>query len=82
MSETNVSVHPVVLPCPFCGRQPERSSRASNVNKSGEAHFVVCFCGGFSARAHIHGETAEEALREWNTREGQNDQGELPPLGG
>ncbi|GEM_PF-4123259 len=55
-------------PCPFCGREPQRRSRPSDVNKSGVAHIIRCFCGGYSARAHIHAETEEKALAEWNTR--------------
>lgn len=59
---------PQPLPCPFCGRAPERAHRPSTVNKSGESHFIGCFCGGNVATARFHGETADEVLTRWNTR--------------
>jgi hypothetical protein len=54
--------------CPFCGRVPEVSFRASKWNITGEAHFVVCYCGGHGARAHIMSDTEADARTKWNTR--------------
>jgi Lar family restriction alleviation protein len=57
-----------LLSCPFCGRAPGRMSRASDHSETREFHVVSCFCGGYSARAHQHGETAAQAAERWNTR--------------
>ena len=33
-------------------------------------HFIACHCGGYSARAHQHGHSYQEAARSWNQRWG------------
>ncbi len=57
-----------LLPCPFCGRAPKTSSRDSVFNTTGKIYFVSCFCDGYSARAHIHGASEQEAAEQWNAR--------------
>ena len=59
------------LPCPFCGRAPEQSSRASEWNESGRVFFIRCMCDGYAANAHMSGQTLEEVLTKWNTRWGR-----------
>lgn len=59
------------LGCPFCGRDPISSYRATasyDRSGTGQIHFLSCMCGGFSARAHQYGDTYEEVLAKWNTR--------------
>lgn len=58
----------VLLPCPFCGRDPQVSSRASNFTPTGEFHTISCFCGDYAAKAWQSGDTAEQAAERWNTR--------------
>lgn len=57
-------------PCPFCGRAPSYTSRKSlrEDSHTGELHFIACFCGGNSARAHQFGESYEAVREKWNTR--------------
>lgn len=65
-----------LLPCPFCGRKPRSNGRAGSTSEAKFVHFVVCFCGGYSACAHKmgRGDTPEEAERSaielWNSRAG------------
>lgn len=56
------------LPCPFCGRAPQATDRASDATSTGHVWFLVCMCGGYSARAHQMGETRAEAVALWNRR--------------
>jgi Lar family restriction alleviation protein len=57
-----------LLPCPFCGREPVRSSRASDHTATGKYHTVSCFCGGYAARAWVGSDSAEAVEKLWNTR--------------
>lgn len=71
-------------PCPFCGRQPYRSSRhrsdddAKHDGGRGFIAFRTCYGGGYSAHAHLFGvgKTFEEADAEadaaWDTRHQSN----------
>jgi hypothetical protein len=58
--------------CPFCGRQPEISTRAAGEgerdNTTGQITFINCKCGTYSARAWQYGHTRAEAIAAWNTR--------------
>ena len=56
------------LPCPFCGRAPEQSSKASDWTESGKVFYIFCMCDGHKSNAHISGDTLDEALAKWNTR--------------
>lgn len=68
-------MHITTEPCPFCGREPEISTRAGGLN-DGAAFlaFMFCHCGGYCARAHhfAGGDTPAEARSavavKWNTR--------------
>lgn len=58
-------------PCPFCGRQPQLTDRAtspSSPSPTGWIYFAACHCGGHSAHAHQHGYTPEERAVAWNRR--------------
>lgn len=53
-----------LAPCPFCGAEPTTKTRSKSPGDGGGyVSFVVCYCGGYSANAHQHGEgdTAPEA---------------------
>lgn len=67
-ANTEEIVENELLNCPFCGGIPLRSERASNETSTGAIHFIACYCGGHSARAHVYGESEVEALKRWNTR--------------
>jgi hypothetical protein len=62
--------------CPFCGRDPEVTSRKTNpvIDVRKFVSFISCACGGCSSHAHIsgYGNTPEEALNQaiekWDTR--------------
>lgn len=56
------------MPCPFCGEPPGRMDRSSNSNSTGHVWFIYCYCGGYTAHAHQHGNTEAEALAAWNRR--------------
>jgi hypothetical protein len=61
----------MVMPCPFCGKTPERTVR---VGDGGIGYYatVACFCGGCVAKAHQYGKgctienAQEKALTAWN----------------
>lgn len=55
-------------PCPFCGRAPVESDRASDHTDTGHVFFIYCHCGTFSAHAHQNGSTREQVLNLWNGR--------------
>lgn len=62
-------------PCPFCGRQPKESSREAAPDLPYRfVAFRVCYGGGYSAHAHIHGvgdtptEASLDADAKWNNR--------------
>lgn len=64
-----------LAPCPFCGAEPTTKTRSkSPEDGGGYVSFVACYCGGYSANAHQHGdgETAPEAQAAaeiaWNRR--------------
>lgn len=66
-----------LLPCPFCGRQPNVMTRAQgHADKDDRpwVSFISCMCGGYSARAHQYGTgmtpelSVEVASGKWNTR--------------
>lgn len=59
-----------LLACPFCGRQPQLSSRGSEHTKTGWLFIVSCMCGGHSARAHMTGDSESDVRAKWNTRAG------------
>lgn len=54
--------------CPFCGKSPEIKSRNSVNAKTNMIYIIVCYCGGYSATAHIMSDTIEEAILRWNSR--------------
>lgn len=68
--EVNGPAKDALLACPFCGRPPETSSRVSDITETKMLYFVVCFCGGYSARAHIAADSIEAVTKFWNTRAG------------
>lgn len=62
-------------PCPFCGRQPNLTSRRqASWETAPWVSFLSCMCGGYSARAHqfatgdSEAETVAEVTAKWNTR--------------
>ena len=57
-----------LLGCPFCGRVPNVSHRASSETETKEVWFASCFCDGFVTHAW-QSEHSFEALAEvWNKR--------------
>jgi Lar family restriction alleviation protein len=60
----------ILLPCPFCGEQPSKLSRASSIAESPtkEYHALSCHCGGYSAKSHVWASTWNEVVEKWNTR--------------
>jgi len=66
------------LGCPFCGRSPKSVGRPTTPGEKepGRAffHFIACYCGGYSATAHItgYGDTPNaaelHATTRWNKR--------------
>lgn len=62
---------PAIKPCPFCGRAPGYSTRASSqadASPTGEVFFLFCHCGSYSARAHQWDHTRAGVIAKWNTR--------------
>ncbi len=57
-----------LLPCPFCGRDPKTSNRADDHSPTKHIWYIVCFCDGYSARAHQYGHTEAEVVEKWNRR--------------
>lgn len=55
-------------PCPFCGREPQRTNRADSNTSTKHIWFIACFCGGYTANAHQFGATESEVLAKWNAR--------------
>lgn len=57
-----------LLPCPFCGRLPQKSAQTSDHTTTGEAWFVSCNCGGYARTAHQFGDTEAAVTLAWNRR--------------
>jgi len=51
-----------LLPCPFCGEQPEYIKYPPD-NTDNERHFIECDCGATMKRF-----TKEQVYKFWNTR--------------
>jgi Lar family restriction alleviation protein len=60
----------ILLPCPFCGRDPKKLIRAASESEisTKEYNALSCHCGGYSARAHQFAGTWDEVVEKWNTR--------------
>jgi Lar family restriction alleviation protein len=57
------------LPCPFCGRSPRVTSRATATGESGsEIWFAACHGGGYAAHAHQFAESEASLADKWNKR--------------
>jgi transcription elongation factor Elf1 len=54
--------------CPFCGRKPDVSCRASSLTNDSNIWTIYCHCGTHSAHAHQFANSAEEVVAKWNSR--------------
>ena len=90
-SELSAGLGLLTLGCPFCGSLPKSSGRPSTLGEKEVGreffHFIACYCGGYSATAHMtgYGATADAAelaaTTKWNKRPNVELTGAAPTEG-